>query len=443
MQARGLHHKLPRLLVVVHASRVHVSERASAELREGILNHHRDTEGTENSQKKPLCRTLCSLWLRGSGRVVEPIPLLRLPIWAKDKFSAAGTMTSTMADYSHENPLVPADAVRRWVDQLPQPVAVTGGTGFIGSHLVDTLCAAGIEPRVLVRDPAAPRWIGGAPVHWVEGSLADEAALDRLVENAGTVFHLAGVVRAVDEAGFDRGNRVGTEALARCVGRVAPLARLVVVSSLAAAGPSPTAEGVGPDDPAAPISSYGRSKLEAERAVTASRSGGWWAVVRPPAVYGPRDTDVFEFFKMASRGMVVLPAGERWVTVAWVGDVVRSVLAAAVGHGERIYHIGEPSPLTMDGLVATLCGSGRVKARLVRLPEAVVRGVGLLGSAMQRFGLRAVPLNRDKARELVARHWTAATTESMTELDLLPATGFADGTAISWSWYRDRGWLRR
>jgi nucleoside-diphosphate-sugar epimerase len=183
--------------------------------------------------------------------------------------------------------------------------------------------------------------------------------------------------------------------------------------------------------------------LAAEHAVTTSPSVKWWAVVRPPAVYGPRDTDVFEFFKMASRGTVVLPAGERWVTVAWVGDVVRSVLAAAAGHESRIYHIGEPSPLTMDGLVAALCASGGVTARVLRLPEAVVRGVGSLGSALQRIGLRAVPLNRDKARELVARHWTAATTESMTLLDLLPATGFADGTSITWSWYRSRGWLRR
>jgi nucleoside-diphosphate-sugar epimerase len=352
-------------------------------------------------------------------------------------------MTSIMADYSHENPLVPADAVRRWVEGLPRPVAVTGGTGFIGSHLVDTLCAVGIEPRVLVRNSATPRWIPDAPVQWVKGSLADEAALDRLAENAGTVLHLAGVVRAADEAGFDRGNRVGTEVLARCVGRVAPSARLVVVSSLAAAGPAPSAQGVGPDDPAAPISSYGRSKLAAERVVTTSQSGQWWAVVRPPAVYGPRDTDVFEFFKMASRGKVVLPAGERWVTVAWVGDVVRSVLAAAAGRGGRIYHIGEPSPLTMDGLVATLCASGGVTARVLRLPEVVVRGVGLLGSALQRVGLSTVPLNRDKARELVARHWTATTTESMMVLDLLPSTGFAEGTSISWSWYRDQGWLRR
>jgi nucleoside-diphosphate-sugar epimerase len=166
-------------------------------------------------------------------------------------------------------------------------------------------------------------------------------------------------------------------------------------------------------------------------------------VVRPPAVYGPRDTDVFEFFKMASRGTVVLPAGERWVTVAWVGDVVRSVLAAAAGLGARIYHIGEPSPLTMDGLVSELCASGGVAARVLKLPEAVVRGVGWLGSAMQRAGLRAVPLNHDKAQELTARHWTAATSESMTVLDLLPATCFADGTSISWTWYRDLGWLGR
>ncbi len=99
-------------------------------------------------------------------------------------------------DYSHSNPLVSVESVSQWLDQLPQPVAITGGTGFVGSHLVDTLCAAGIEPRVLVRDPSAPRWISGAPVTWVEGSLAESESLRRLVDGAATVIHLAGVVRA-------------------------------------------------------------------------------------------------------------------------------------------------------------------------------------------------------------------------------------------------------
>lgn len=148
-------------------------------------------------------------------------------------------MPTMMTDYSSNNPLVSAESVSGWLDQLPRPIALTGGTGFVGSHLVDTLCAAGIEPRVLVRDPSAPRWISGAPVQWVEGSLAERDSLRRLVEGAGSVIHLAGVVRAGREEDFDRGNRLGTRNLVSAVTLSAPSARLVHVSSLAAAGPSP------------------------------------------------------------------------------------------------------------------------------------------------------------------------------------------------------------
>ena len=275
-------------------------------------------------------------------------------------------------DYSYLNPLVPPDAVSGWLAAIPLPIALTGGTGFVGSHLVETLCAAGIKPRVLVRNPAEPRWIGDSPVDWIEGDLDDLGALGELIAGAGTVLHLAGVVRAGREEDFDHGNRRGTANVIRALDKAAPTARLVHVSSLAAAGPSPDPSGIGPEAEPAPISFYGRSKLAAELEVRSREADGWWTIVRPPAIYGPRDTDVLEFFRMASRGIVALPSGERWLTVAWIGDVVRSILAAAVGDPGRIYHLGEPEPMTLDDLIVTLCGAGGVEARVLRVPPAVV-----------------------------------------------------------------------
>ncbi len=346
-----------------------------------------------------------------------------------------------MTDYSHTNPLVAPEAVARWLTDMPQPVAVTGGTGFVGSHLVDTLCAAGITPRVLVRDPGSPRWIGGNPVEWVPGSLEDAAALKRLVCGAATVFHLAGVVRASGEVDFDRGNRGGTASLVGAVREAAPEARLVHVSSLAAVGPSPQPAGVGPEAEPSPISAYGRSKLAAEAAVRGLSETAWWTIVRPPAIYGPRDTDIFEFFRMAGRGLVVLPAGERWVTVAWAGDVVRAVIAAAAGVPGKVFHLGEADPMLMETLISRLCGAGEVSCRVLHIPPFVVTAAGAFGSLLHRVGWRRLPLTRDKARELLARHWTARTADSMLGLGIDRLTGFAEGAARSWAWYRDQGWL--
>jgi len=345
-------------------------------------------------------------------------------------------------DYSFAHPLVPPEAVASWLDLLPQPIAVTGGTGFLGSHLVETLCAAGIKPRVLARDPVSPRWIAPAPVSWVEGSLTEPDGLLRLVEGAGTVLHLAGVVRAGSAAEFDRGNRIGTANLVQAVGAVAPSARFVYVSSLAAAGPSDDPTGIGPEAEPAPISHYGRSKLAAEESVRTLGEDNAWSIVRPPAIYGPRDTDVFEFFRMVNRGLVALPAGERWLTVAWVGDVVRSILAAgATEDSGAVYHLGGPAPMRLEELIRVLAEAGGLSARLLRVPAGLVAGAGLVGSILQRCGWRSLALTRDKTRELLARHWTARTEDSLVALGVSEGTVFADGCRETWAWYRDQGWL--
>lgn len=346
-------------------------------------------------------------------------------------------------DYSPSNPLVSPNDVEAWLGAIPQPIALTGGTGFVGSHLVDTLCAAGLRPRVLVRDLTNPRWIGGADAEFIEGSLGDQASLERLVEGAGTVIHLAGVLRAAREEDFDRGNRLGTANLLDAVRRAAPKARFLHVSSLAAAGPSADPEGLGPEDPPAPISAYGRSKLAGEAEVRSFANERGWCILRPPAVYGPRDSDIFEFFKMASRGIATIPAGERWVTVVYVADVVRAVLAAgAVGDSGATYNLGEPAPQLLGRIFDQIAQTGGCRVKIIRVPAPVIRVAGMAGSALQRLGWHRLPLTLDKTTELLAKHWTARTADSVEALGIGDGTLFADGAEITWRWYRLKGWVR-
>jgi uncharacterized protein YbjT (DUF2867 family) len=145
---------------------------------------------------------------------------------------------------------------------------------------------------------------------------------------------------------------------------------------------------------------------------------------------------------MARRGVVAVPAGERWLTVAWVGDVVASILAAAGGRTGGIFHIGEPNPLRLEDLVSTLCEAGGARARVVQLPAALVSAAGTAGSALQRLGLRRIALTSDKSRELLARHWTARTTDSLNSLGITIWKPFREGAEITWDWYRKSGWLR-
>jgi nucleoside-diphosphate-sugar epimerase len=340
-------------------------------------------------------------------------------------------------------PLVAPASIRSWVADLAQPVAITGGTGFVGSHLVDTLCAAGLQPRVLVREPQAPRWIKGRPFLPVPGSLTDQRALQQLVDGAGTVLHLAGVVRAGRAAELDRGNRIGTANLVAAIRETAPAARLVHVSSLAAAGPSSAPEGVGPEVVPRPISCYGRSKLAAEAEVQSLGDSTWWTILRPPAIYGSRDTDMFELFRMAARGWLAAPAGERWLTIAHVADVVRAIMAAAAGDQPHLcYHLGEPQPYRHTELMQLVAEAGAVRARQVQVPGVLVTATGLCGSFLHQLGFKRITITRDKAREILARHWTARTTDSLAALGLGEQIRFIDGARQTWAWYRRQGWIR-
>ncbi len=325
--------------------------------------------------------------------------------------------------------------------RLACPVALTGATGFVGSHVLDALLRAGVAVRVLARNPSRLRSDPGA-FEVVEGGLEDREALERVTSGAAVVLHLAGLVRAAGEEAFDRANRVGTENLVAVLASGAGAPPLVHVSSLAAGGPSEDPEGLRPEDEPRPVSAYGRSKLAGERAVRAYPHD--WAILRPPAIYGPRDIDVLQFFRLAARGLVPIPAGERWLTVAHVTDVVRAILAAAAGEGRgRVLHLGEPRPHRLDVLVRELASAGGVKARIIGVPAVVLRLAGRGGDLLQRLGRRDVAMTSDKARELLAAHWSARTEGSLRLLGLDGSVPFGEGAAATWAWYRAHGWLPR
>jgi nucleoside-diphosphate-sugar epimerase len=327
-----------------------------------------------------------------------------------------------------------------WCSRIPGPVAVTGATGFVGSHLVEALLDGGVRPRLLVRELSRLQSRALAQAEIVNGSLDDRDALAKLVAGCGAVIHLAGLLRGARASQFDRANRVGTESLVRALSEQAPGARLVHLSSLAAAGPSTDPLGRRPEDPPHPVSSYGRSKLAGETA--ARRHRGSWVILRPPAIYGPRDTDILQFFRLVGLGVVPIPAGERFLTVAFVADVVRAILAALGGAGDgRTLSLGEPVPRTLRAMVAALAETGGVEARCLSVPRVLVRVTGLGGDLLQLLGMRRFPMTTDKAREMVASHWSARTEESLAALCLEGYVPFEAGATATWAWYREHGWV--
>ena len=190
-------------------------------------------------------------------------------------------------------------------------LAITGGTGFVGAHVIDAALVGGHQVTALTRR-AQPAREG---LTWIAGDLADRAALDGLVAGADAIIHVAGVLKARDAAGFDLGNVEGTKSLL-VAAQAAGTRRFILVSSLAAREPR--------------LSLYGASKAKAEGLV--EQSGLDWTIVRPPAVYGPGDRETLDLFKMARGGQIFMPPAGR-LSLIHVDDLAALLLALAAPDG--------------------------------------------------------------------------------------------------------------
>jgi len=316
---------------------------------------------------------------------------------------------------------------------------VTGATGFIGGHLVEKLHTSGVSVRVLVRR-ADRDW----PCAAVCCDLATGVGLEEAVEGVETVIHLAGATKALSPEGYYRGNVLAAANLARALaGR--PV-RLVHVSSQAAAGPSPDATPVDEDAPPHPVSQYGRSKLESERIVREIKPDT--VIVRPPAVYGPRDTGIFRILKSVARGWSLqIGGGERWFSAVYVHDLVDGLIRAASGPGGtppdgRTYFMAHPQPNSWSGFAAAAARIMRAKPRSLRVPLPAAYAVGYCAEIWAQATRRAGIVSRDKIDEARCRYWLCDSSRAQAELGWQAATPLADGLAETLAWYKEAGWIR-
>jgi nucleoside-diphosphate-sugar epimerase len=323
---------------------------------------------------------------------------------------------------------------------------VTGGNGFLGSHLVEALVAQGDDVRCLVRRTSNRRWIEHVPVEYAVGELRDAASLRRAVEGVETVYHAAAALAATSEAGFDAINAHGTRALAQaCLDANAPVRRFVFVSSVAACGPSRDGRPLVESVPARPVSAYGRSKRRGERALLELKERLPITILRPPAIFGPRDPNLLPFFRCVRRG-IRLQMGLSRSSVTdfpYVGNVVRAALLAGradVPSGE-VYLVGEGVGRTWGEIVATMADVFGVRGVRVQVPALVTRLLGELGTLWAKLTGRAVMLDRDKAREFLQANWGLDISKARRDLGYRPIADLRRGIELTVAGYRAIGWL--
>lgn len=318
---------------------------------------------------------------------------------------------------------------------------VTGGTGFVGAHLVQALRARGDTVTCLVRNPAKAQALGWTDVRLIPGDLDDRAALHEGGAGAEVIYHVAGRISARDLDEFMRANRDGTANLLEAVPRD-PAPRFVLVSSLAAAGPTRPGEPIDETRPPSPVTPYGQSKLAAEVLVRALAPS--WTIVRPPTVYGEWDREVLKVFKLARTGLApVFGDGSQELSVIYAGDLAAALVAAATSPAavNRVYFAAHPTVTTSRELVRAVGQAVGRAPRIVPLPAPLVRGLlWTIGSLAHLVG-RATLLSGDKAAEFLAPAWTCRPDALMRATGWRAATDLDAGLRRTAQWYRHVGWL--
>ena len=320
---------------------------------------------------------------------------------------------------------------------------VTGGTGFIGSHLADRLIEMNAyeEVRCLIR--SNEKWLKGKQFTRIQGDLDDLTVLRKAVQDVDVIFHIAGRVKAPTYEELKHANVDTTENLLR-IAQKEGVSKVVVLSSLAAVGPSengPVTEAT----PMNPISNYGKSKKQMESLIHELSDGEMSiTILRPPAVYGPREDQIYSFFKMVNNRICpIIGDGQHpKISMIYVGDVINGIMKAVDQKtpGVHTYFVSGPEVYTWNQIRGTTSKVLGKKALPIYVKPKLVKSIaGTVEKAASFFGVYPV-LNKEKAKELILE-WTCSSEKAREELGYTPEYSLGEGISRTIHWYQRHHWL--
>ena len=324
-------------------------------------------------------------------------------------------------------------------------IFVTGATGFVGSFLAESLVENKHTVRCLVRKQSNLRWIADLDLECYYGTLSDKKSLLKGLEDVDMIFHLAGLTKARTEEEYYAGNFEGTKNLVDAAIKVnKELQRFIHVSSQAAIGPSPSIIPIDEDHTPNPLTYYGKSKLAGEQYVMEKKNKLPVTILRPPAVYGPRDTDVLEFFRTVKSGIIPQLGGkDKYLSLIHVKDLVRGIIRASelkksIG---KAYFLTSPRPYPWSEVAETTLKVMNKRGFKLPVPVGLMKGVAFVSEGISSFTNKPALVNNQKVIEMKQDFWTCSPDRAKKELNFEAQISLEDGIRETIAWYKENKWL--
>jgi nucleoside-diphosphate-sugar epimerase len=324
-------------------------------------------------------------------------------------------------------------------------ILLTGATGFIGRNLAVKLSKMGYNVRCLVRDLNRAAWMKSySGLEPVKGALQHPESILPHLSDIKIILHLAGVTRARNRDEYFRINAEGAGALFESVLSVGrSVKKILYVSSLAVAGPHTSKYPARENGEVSPITHYGESKLRGEQLLQEKCKDIPWTIIRPPAVYGPFDKQIFVYFKMAKSGIVpIMGNGKMELSLAHVDDVTDAIiLAAFTGKSDgEIFHLSDGQVHSWEEIAQLLIkikGGGKV----IRVPSVFGKIAGVFGDCIAYLSGKPQIINSQKVKEALQAGWVCNIDKIIENLSFQPRVQLQAGFESTYNWYRNAGWL--
>lgn len=324
-------------------------------------------------------------------------------------------------------------------------ILVTGANGFVGSHICDALIDAGYAVRALVRETSDLANIENLNLRLVYGDLSDPGSLERAVEGVEGIIHNAGLTRTLDSRQFDIVNAGGTENLLRAIETIKPkIRKFIQISSAAASGPSNSPAPVDENKSPNPLTAYGRSKLNGEKAVLRYRHKFAVTILRPTAIYGPRDKEMLSFFKTIKFGIKpTFGTGECYANFTYVKDLAMAIIRTLDSDivSGNIYFVAEKRYYSYSEAGDIISKALGVRAVDVHIPVWLLRTAGRINEAWAKRRGKASIFTYEKAVEISQKYWILDTARIEKEIGFKSPTSFEQGVTQTINWYRRQKWL--